>query len=456
MLFCQSVLGALAVLGWTYRVMQRSVLKQWWKLSESPAKSESFVEFVAGDSRTCEHIHSPNWFLIQNFREGIRRLPEAGVGKRLLTVLRALGQSLWTNVRLGVQGIFNTWVLTLPACVLMLFGWYDGWNNSFNKGYEQFSVGPGVSVLGILLLITAMLYVPMAQARQAVTGNWRCFYQFRLIRTLVRRRWFACFGLAALYALCSLPILVLMSVVIFLPNVNPELADATPAQTIHLLNSYFFWSALFVFPAFVLLRLVAARTYGSTLLRALQSGAIAQDALAENEWQALHRLDLLQVEPPPPRHPVWRIVTWAGTRAGRITFGFLTVLAWFVFIVELYIAQFSNYRGATVWLNQTLVQLPWFHHVPATLKNPWGDFLAAAAVIFIAWRLKRFVIWLRSLRRHQPIFLRNCSAQSANSPIPIPVRIARCCQKSARLAPRRITARASSIKYVVGSSEPIA
>src|SRR2546429_8683233 len=91
--------------------------------------------------------------------------------------------------------------------------WYDGWNNSFNKGYEQFSVGPGVSVLGILLFITAMLYVPMAQARQAVTGNWRCFYQFRLIRTLVRRRWFACFGLAALYALCSLPILVLLSVV---------------------------------------------------------------------------------------------------------------------------------------------------------------------------------------------------------------------------------------------------
>src|SRR5437879_10635538 len=181
MLFCQSVLGALAVLGWTYRVMQRSVLKQWWKLSESPAKSESFVEFVAGDSRTCEHIHSPNWFLIQNFREGIRRLPEAGVGKRLLTVLRALGQSLWTNVRLGVQGIFNTWVLTLPACVLMLFGWYDGWNNSFNKGYEQFLVGPGISWLGIMLFIAAMLYSPMAQARQAFTGKWRSFYQFRLI-----------------------------------------------------------------------------------------------------------------------------------------------------------------------------------------------------------------------------------------------------------------------------------
>jgi len=29
MALCQSVIGALAVLGWTYRLMQRSVLKQW-------------------------------------------------------------------------------------------------------------------------------------------------------------------------------------------------------------------------------------------------------------------------------------------------------------------------------------------------------------------------------------------------------------------------------------------
>src|SRR6266542_2951459 len=34
MAFCQSVTGALAVTGWTYRLMQRSVLKQWWRLSE--------------------------------------------------------------------------------------------------------------------------------------------------------------------------------------------------------------------------------------------------------------------------------------------------------------------------------------------------------------------------------------------------------------------------------------
>ena len=399
-ILCQSVLGALAVIGWTYRLMQRSVLKQWWRLSVSSAKAGSFASFVAGDTRTGEHVHWPNWFLAQNFRGAICRREGSETHSKQLTILKALFTSLWANVRLGVQAIFNTWVLTLPACVLMLFGWYDGWNNSFNKGYEQFWVGPAVSWLGVLLFIAAMLYLPMAQARQAITGNWRSFYQFRLVWTLVRRRWLACFGLASLYALCSIPILILSSLVMFLPNINPKLADLTPAQSIQVLNSYYFRSALFVFPAYVLLRLVAARIYGSALVKAVQTGAVAQDALSENEWQALHRLDLLRVEPPRLRHPVWRIAAWAGTRAGRVTFGFLTGLAWFIFVAQLYLAQFFNYRGAVVWLNQTLVQLPWFHHLPAALKNPWGDFLAAALIVFVAWRLKRFGLWLKSIGAH--------------------------------------------------------
>jgi len=398
MALCQSVIGALAVLGWTYRLMQRVVLKQWWKASDSSIKGADFASFAGGDTRTDGHVHWPNWFLAQNFRAGARRRQGTPMLAHWLVVAKALGDSLWRNVRLGVQGIFNTGVFTLPACALMLFGWYDGWNNSFNKGYEQFWVGPAVSWLGIMLFIGAMLYVPMAQARQAVTGNWRSFYQFRLVWTLVRRRWLACFGLALLYVLGSIPLMILSGVVMFLPNINAKWADLTPAQTIQVLNSYYFWWALFVFPAFVLLRLVAARTYGTALLKAVQTGAIPQDALAEPEWQAFHRLELLLVEPPRLRHPVLRIVAWAGTRAGRITFGFLTFLAWFIFVGQLYIAQFFNYRGGPVWLNQTLIHLPWYHHLPVALKNPWGDFLAAAAVVFIAWRLAKVVRWLKKLR----------------------------------------------------------
>ena len=43
----------------------------------------------------------------------------------------------------------NTWVLTLVPSLLMLFSWEAGWDNSFNKGYEQAAIGPTTGTLGI-------------------------------------------------------------------------------------------------------------------------------------------------------------------------------------------------------------------------------------------------------------------------------------------------------------------
>ena len=34
MLFCQSLVGGILIIGWTYRLVQRAVLKQWWRRSE--------------------------------------------------------------------------------------------------------------------------------------------------------------------------------------------------------------------------------------------------------------------------------------------------------------------------------------------------------------------------------------------------------------------------------------
>src|ERR1044071_9502855 len=99
MVLCQSVIGALAVLGWTHRLVQRSVVKQWWKLSASPARTERFTDFVAGDTRTEGHVHWPNWFFAQNFRRTHR-----GASSRRWV---ALFESLWLNVGLGVQALFN-------------------------------------------------------------------------------------------------------------------------------------------------------------------------------------------------------------------------------------------------------------------------------------------------------------------------------------------------------------
>ena len=382
MIFCQSLVGSILVVGWTYRLAQRQALKQWWKRSRRPRQRESFADFLAADERTRVHRHWPNWFFRQNAREAFRRQPGMSWRRYAATCLAAPLQSLWENFRTGLAGIFNTLVLTFPACLFWWFGWYDGWNNSFNKGYEQAAVGPVISILGIMFFIAAMFYVPLAQARQAATGEWRSFYQFRLVWQIIRRRWLSCAGLAALYSLLSVPLSILKVFPMYAPQTNSALEHLSDAAALRYLNHYFFWCAGAVLPAYVILRVVAARLYASGILAAVQTGQVSPGALAQIEREALERLDLLRVSPEPERHLFVRLIAWTGTLAGQITAAVVTFLLWFSFAAQIYVAEFLNYHTAQGWPNQPLVQLPWFHYVPARLKNPLAEVGLAVLVLF--------------------------------------------------------------------------
>ena len=280
MLLCQSLIGAVVVVGWTYRLMQRMAWRRWWERSDLRRNGGHFQPFVESDETTAGQVRWPNWLMQPTVATGLQ---SRGV--------RRLVASLWANVRTGVQAIFNTWVLTLPGCLLMAFSWYDGWNNSFNKGYEQAIVGPLTGVTGLLLFLLAMFYVPLAQARQAVTGEWTSFYDFRLVGRLIVRRWPACLGLAILYSLASVPVQMLR----VLPEFFPQFGEQSPAYVATLpaatitddLNSYFFWSAAYLFPAFVVLRIIAARIYATGLLGAVEAGIISPDALRVRERAVL-------------------------------------------------------------------------------------------------------------------------------------------------------------------------
>ena len=370
MVLCQSVVGAVMVVGWTYRLMQRTVFKQWWKRSHFHAEGQSFADFLAAGYQTQDHVCWPNWIVRQRAWAEIRKRAEQGSWSQIRAIFRGAVHSLWSNLKRGAQGLFNTWVLTLPGCILWLFAWYDGWNNSFNKGYEQAVIGPVTGIFGVILFIAAMFYVPMAQARQAASGQWKTFYQFRLIWGLIRRQWLACLGLAVLYAAFSVPVTVLKTMPAFFPQINPNLNEASPDQALAILKTYFFWASLLVFPAYVILRLAAARVYAAGILAATQKGAISEDALAEIEWETLHRLDLLQIKPEPQRHFLIRFMAWAGSRAGRISSGILLALVWFAFVAQIFISEFINYHPVKGWLNQPLVQLPWFNYIPSHLKKP--------------------------------------------------------------------------------------
>src|SRR5262249_21154607 len=100
---------------------------------------------------------------------------------------------------------------------------------------------------------------------------------------------------------------------------------------------------------------------------------------------ALERLGLLQSKAVPERSRLVRLIAWTGTRVGRTVSGILLFFVWFSFVAQIYINEFFDYHGAMGWLNQPLVQLPWFHYVPARLKNPGGEILFAIFLFLLFW-----------------------------------------------------------------------
>jgi len=389
-------------MGWSYRLAQRFALKYWWSRSLQTDSHATFAEFLRGSDQTKPHRHWPNWFLAQNFSEAVRPQDGAAAGEAALRWLRAFTQGLWANFWIGLRAIAATWVLTLPACFFWWFGWYDGWNNSFNKGYEQAAVGPLVSWLGILLFIAAMFYVPLAQARQAVTGDWRAFFHFRLVWTLARQRWVSCVGLALLYSLLALPLNILKTGPMFWPQKHPLLQHATDAQILKLLGGYFFWSALAMLPAYVLLRVLAARIYAAGVLSLIQTERLRTAALTAYDRENPARLGWLRGQRLPQRHALVRFLAWTGSRLGRIAGGVALFVIWFSFVAQIYIAQFFSYHGGLGWLNQPLVQLPWFHYVPSRLKNPAQEIFLVLLAWLIALLASSVAKFFRSNWRQSP------------------------------------------------------
>lgn len=355
------VLGVLVV-GWTARAAQREVLRTWWRRSANRRQRGSFSEFAGADPATVDHAEWPTWFA------GSRSPGVVPRGRLRQWGRRCLGGFL-LNARLGLQIVANTWVLTLPGCLLWAVAWYAGWQNSFNKGYEHAWFGPTIFVLGMLLFSAAMIHVPLAQARQASTGDWRRFYDFRIVGRLVRRRWLSSFTLAVVWAgACSLVLLVKL-----MPQFAqyvPSLVDRPVGEMAAVSQRFFGVMALGLFPLFVGLRLMAARVYADALRCGYQSGALTEDDLGEAEWQALRRLDLLTPMPVPERSRWVRLAAWLATRTGRVAAGMAVFLIWFAFSFLAMVSEFTAIsdfgRG---WWNQPMVQLPWFDYTPARLRQ---------------------------------------------------------------------------------------
>ena len=343
-------LGAVLAVGWTYRLMQRQALKVWWEHSPEWYDGVRFETLTSCDDDLRRHLHWPGWFRGESGR---------------LSSLRA-------NFSIGLRGVFNAYVLTIIPGLIWFLTWEAGWDNSFNFGYEQSFVNPSRYIVGMGLFVAVMFYLPMAQARQAVTGDWRSFYHFRSVRLLIRRRWFACLVLAILYALVSLPVTALKVLPYFIGQDDPAFLELSSIELLRQLRGYLFFACLLVFPGFVFLHALAARLYAGAAREAIQEGRLEALGL---ETVAVEKLHIDVPDPRPERAAPTRFILWTGSHTGRLTAGLLALIVWFAFSFQIVVGQFLKFESNPFkgWINQPLVQMPWFDLAPPSLKKAARD-----------------------------------------------------------------------------------
>jgi hypothetical protein len=129
-----------------------------------------------------------------------------------------------------------------------------------------------------------------------------------------------------------------------------------------------FSACLFVFPGFVLLHGLAARLYAGAAREALQEGRLAPLGF---ERIAVEKLHIDVPDPRPDRAAPTRFILWTGSLTGRISAGLLALIVWFAFSFQIVVGQFLKFESNPFkgWINQPLVQMPWFDLAPQSLKK---------------------------------------------------------------------------------------
>jgi hypothetical protein len=426
-LFCMNYLTSIAVTGWTYRWIQGSVLRFWWR-GRRLHPQDSFDDFCALLGTEAPVVR-PRWLLQERIRAvlaapGPDGSPASGL-RVFGRLLRMPWFSLWLNFKIGVQALFCTWLLTGWGCLIMLFSWEFGWLNSFNKGYEQAFVGPLTGWIGILLFIAAMMYVPMAQVHQAVTGDYQAFFQFRFIWRLIQARPLAYLGVALFITLVSLPLEVMKTAPAGFDDHFDYWSKATRPEVLQRLWWYFFYCCLVFFPTLLACRLIASRVYRQAVLKVMQHGCVGENDLHPTlkDWLGKLGYDLaLPAGSPSMRFAAGSVWWWISGVAGVLVFGvavaalvvagvvgWITVIAlwglvwalaipvllfrrggvarylgfngrrtifgltfatWLVFVSKTYFGEFLNYHPVVGFSNHALVQFPCFSFIPSELYQP--------------------------------------------------------------------------------------
>lgn len=360
-LLCFHYLGSVLVVGWTARLMRRRVLHHWWRRSPV-ANWQDFDQFVREQGHELPGTPLPAWFVGERIR---RKIGEDRPGgrppgwlRRTARIPGALFESLGRNLKVGLFTLGVTYAATGPGCLLWLGSWYAGWNNSFHKGYEQAAVGPLTGVLGTILFILAMTYVPMAWAHAAAAGDPRAFFDFGLIRRVCRSRPAIMALYALIFSLAQLPVSVMKVLPLAFTGINPALEEAGPEEVQRILTIYHLACAAVVFSAYLMVHLLAARIYATSLTRLLARDPSLVTRLHPAIARSLDALELLPAAPPRRKHPLVAVVLGTGRWGTDLVFRVATFLLWFTVVAQLFVTEFLIYHPFVGWMNQPLVHLP--------------------------------------------------------------------------------------------------
>lgn len=248
---CLTPFTAIVALGWMQRLMRREAAVTLLRRTARVDRREA-IRRLARNPATAELACYPGFFGDKTAAGG---------------VLRRYFGGLWRNISEGITAVGAVVATTLLFALLLLGAWWAGWENSFNKGYEQSAVGPLTWLAGATLAIATLRYLPIATAHVASERRLAAVAEVRRIRELTGAAGMSLIWPALMIALGSLAVLGLRILPVLLQRPETGFADLDE-QGIERVRTYIaMLSACVVFLTALIYRLAAAKAYGRALHR---------------------------------------------------------------------------------------------------------------------------------------------------------------------------------------------
>lgn len=341
-LCCWTPLTAPLLTGWINRYMRNCALRVWIKKcapETAPVKSW------------------PKW--LDDGAENTPIKPPANIAVRIWRKTKGAARSLGRLYRSGLLSLLNTWLLSLPFGFVWLWMWWAGWNNTFSRGYEEEGLTQGILFLSMLAFCCLMLYLPLAQARQAIQGTWQAFFDVQVIRTIAAHVRIRLLILALTYALIGGAVLLGGKAIL---ATFPQVYGLEPKDTEMLKQKifvHFFGMIAFFYGGLLFVKRMNARVYAIGLLKALQSGALNETHLGPYERSVLFDQLAFKRNALPKVSPRWkRVLGWPFKKIGIGLLILTTICVWGGMVSTLYFSQFMNHSYPD-WLNLPLIQMPY-------------------------------------------------------------------------------------------------